>query len=272
MNTQQYTIGQISRITGVSKDTLRFYDKIGLFQPKFVSPRNGYRYYTFDQFWMLDIITCCRRLNITLEDTRQILESNDNDTVVALMKKYRAQAISRIDQLHSAIDYIDWYAEEHQKIQNIHDSSSIYMKYFPEKRVIYSEHPDNQDAFHIALMQTCANIFGNDIPIRRHYGFLIDPEAMRQDRFIKRGEYVEFSETNMEHIGDDASLVFPAGEYLCSIVRVFDKTADCAALNQYLEEHGITSRYIIADEIGLQLFDYTNYGYPCEIRIYMENK
>ena len=42
---RKYTVGEVSRITGVSKDTLRFYDKIDLFKPKYVDPGNGYRYY-----------------------------------------------------------------------------------------------------------------------------------------------------------------------------------------------------------------------------------
>lgn len=52
MGEKRYTIGEVSRITGVSKDTLRFYDKIDLFKPSFVDPQNGYRYYTYDQFIM----------------------------------------------------------------------------------------------------------------------------------------------------------------------------------------------------------------------------
>ena len=51
---RKYTVGEVSRITGVSKDTLRFYDKIDLFKPKYVDPGNGYRYYTYDQFWRID--------------------------------------------------------------------------------------------------------------------------------------------------------------------------------------------------------------------------
>ena len=41
-----YRIGEVSRATGLSKDTLHFYDKIGLLSPDHVDPQNGYRYYS----------------------------------------------------------------------------------------------------------------------------------------------------------------------------------------------------------------------------------
>ena len=60
---RRYLIGEVSKIMGISKDTLRFWDKIGLLKPKYVDPENCYRYYTYDQFWSMDIIMCCRSLN-----------------------------------------------------------------------------------------------------------------------------------------------------------------------------------------------------------------
>lgn len=41
-----YRIGEVSRITGISRDTLHFYDKIGLLTPEYVGPENRYRYYS----------------------------------------------------------------------------------------------------------------------------------------------------------------------------------------------------------------------------------
>ena len=46
MEQSYYRIGEVSRATGLSKDTLHFYDKIGLLSPDHVDPQNGYRYYS----------------------------------------------------------------------------------------------------------------------------------------------------------------------------------------------------------------------------------
>ena len=44
-----FTIGEISKHQNISRQTLIFYDKIGLFRPAYVDPENGYRYYSAAQ-------------------------------------------------------------------------------------------------------------------------------------------------------------------------------------------------------------------------------
>ena len=92
MDERKYLVGEVSRITGISKDTLRFWDKIGLLKPKCVDPNKNYRYYTYDQFWSMDIIMCCRSLNIPIDKIRTILSSSSNDRVLALLLEQQKEA------------------------------------------------------------------------------------------------------------------------------------------------------------------------------------
>lgn len=41
-----YRIGEVSQVSGVSKDTLHFYSKIGLLVPDYIDANNQYRYYS----------------------------------------------------------------------------------------------------------------------------------------------------------------------------------------------------------------------------------
>ena len=43
---KQLSILEFSRLTGISRDNLRFYDRIGLLSPGDVDAWNGYRYYS----------------------------------------------------------------------------------------------------------------------------------------------------------------------------------------------------------------------------------
>ena len=38
-----YAIGEVSKIMGVSVQALRYYAKINLLEPEYISPRTGYR-------------------------------------------------------------------------------------------------------------------------------------------------------------------------------------------------------------------------------------
>ena len=51
-----FSIGELAGYQNISKQTLIFYDKIGLFQPAYVDPNNKYRYYTAQQIDYLDTI------------------------------------------------------------------------------------------------------------------------------------------------------------------------------------------------------------------------
>ena len=54
------TTGQFAKIVRVSKDTLFYYDKIGLFKPEIVS-KNGYRYYSYNQYYTFNQLQLSNR-------------------------------------------------------------------------------------------------------------------------------------------------------------------------------------------------------------------
>lgn len=52
-----YRIGEVSKITGISKDTLHFYNKIGLVVPDCTDPENQYRICSRWNMWQMGIVT-----------------------------------------------------------------------------------------------------------------------------------------------------------------------------------------------------------------------
>lgn len=51
-----FSIGDISKIFHIPIKTLRYYDEIGLLVPAFVDTNTKYRFYSVDQFVLIDII------------------------------------------------------------------------------------------------------------------------------------------------------------------------------------------------------------------------
>lgn len=74
MKNGYFQIGEVNRITGLSKDTLHFYEKAGVLVPDYIDPENQYRYYSRWNLWQIDIISTCRKLRIPLEKVKQILK------------------------------------------------------------------------------------------------------------------------------------------------------------------------------------------------------
>lgn len=70
----EYTVITLSRISGVSSRTLRYYDQIGLLKPA-KTRSNGYRIYTDEQVDLLQQILFYRELGIGLSDIQNIVHT-----------------------------------------------------------------------------------------------------------------------------------------------------------------------------------------------------
>lgn len=73
-----FSIGETAKLTKISVQTLRHYDKEGLLKPIYVDGSTRYRYYSIDQFLQIDFIKRCKSLGFSLEKIKQILYEGDN--------------------------------------------------------------------------------------------------------------------------------------------------------------------------------------------------
>ncbi len=80
-----FTIGEISRLFNVNIRTLRYYDNIGLLKPEYTNPQSGYRYYSVNQFELLNTIKYLRALDVSIEDIKYFIESRDIDNIINIL-------------------------------------------------------------------------------------------------------------------------------------------------------------------------------------------
>lgn len=101
----EYTVNALSRIAGVSKRTLRYYDEIGLLTPRRKSS-NGYRIYGKEEIDQLQQILFFRDLEMPLEDIKQIMGNPQFDSETAL-KEHQQQLLARKVQLDQLLETIE---------------------------------------------------------------------------------------------------------------------------------------------------------------------
>ncbi|HGL8784225.1 TPA: MerR family transcriptional regulator, partial [Streptococcus suis] len=70
---ENWTVKQVSQLTGLTVRTLHHYDQIGLLKPAFVA-ENGYRYYNQENLARLQEILLFRELDFPLKDIQQLLD------------------------------------------------------------------------------------------------------------------------------------------------------------------------------------------------------
>jgi DNA-binding transcriptional MerR regulator/effector-binding domain-containing protein len=74
-----FTIGEFSRITGLSIKTLRHYHEKGLMAPSYVDPQTGYRYYDGADAEIARVVIAFREMEFSLSEIKEILENHDDD-------------------------------------------------------------------------------------------------------------------------------------------------------------------------------------------------
>lgn len=73
----QYRIGDVTRLTGLSADTLRYYEKIGLLRPVSRSP-SGVRAYDERDLSRLRFIQRAKTMNFSLDEIARLLEMRED--------------------------------------------------------------------------------------------------------------------------------------------------------------------------------------------------
>ncbi|QVM89045.1 MerR family transcriptional regulator [Pseudomonas entomophila] len=68
-------IGELAKITGLAPSRIRFYEASGLIRTV-GRKANGYRDYTDDAVWVLEMITSAQAAGFSLEEIRQLLPVN----------------------------------------------------------------------------------------------------------------------------------------------------------------------------------------------------
>lgn len=74
------SIGEFSKICGVSTKTLRYYDEIGLIHPDEINPENGYRYYSIRQLKKMLFINRLKAYQFSLEEIKAMLEWEEDQS------------------------------------------------------------------------------------------------------------------------------------------------------------------------------------------------
>lgn len=107
---KQLSILEFSRLTGIKRDNLRFYDRIGLLKPE-IRGENGYRYYTRRQLSSAYLIGDLRLLGVGLNDIKQYSADRTPEKMLALFAEKEVCIQEEIEKLRETSQILKQYAE-----------------------------------------------------------------------------------------------------------------------------------------------------------------
>ena len=117
----KYTVGQIAKAMGVSTQTLRHYESLGLISSS--RSDNQYRTYSLDDTRRLFMISIYRSMNFSLPKIKEMLDEMDASSVIGSFE----ERIHEVDKEIERLQLIKYELEEyHTGIQKAHDRKKQY--------------------------------------------------------------------------------------------------------------------------------------------------
>jgi DNA-binding transcriptional MerR regulator len=110
-----FSIGEFSRVAGMTVKTLRFYHEQGLLVPAVVDPQSGYRYYSETQIDTARAIAFFRGLEFSIADIKQLLEQQEGEQILSLVERQRDSLRQRIVQLRKSVRSLDDFLESERQ-------------------------------------------------------------------------------------------------------------------------------------------------------------
>lgn len=151
--TKLYSIGNFAKMSNVSSKQLRYLEEKGLFLPQMRNIDNNYRYYSHKQMEKLIFINTLRNLGMPFESVVKILEAQDSDAGVNILRGYLDSVNGEIQKLLSLYQmtafHITQIMEGNQIINDIRNSggkqncSEIKIIEIPKQTVLYTRYEMN---------------------------------------------------------------------------------------------------------------------------------
>ena len=219
-NEKLYKVADFARLCGLPKDTILYYDRIGLLHPAKVGS-NGYRYYSFDQLFTAHLIESLKLSHMTLDEIRDFMSAPEPAA-------YHAQVARSLDELEQRIRLLE---QACASIVVVDKLSGEWVEY------------------------GCGEPFASETP---QAGFLVHPEpfshfddGVRFPRQLK--ELLDFAHAeNLAFVplvgelrfGEEAQGV-QAGSY--AALRVFDSPRELSSFSYHVRPQGA---YLCANFFG----------------------
>jgi len=184
-NKELLTIGQLAKMTDSNVYSIRYYERIGILSPEFIDPNTQYRYYTFNQTYLIELFKICVELDIPLKNLTDFIhqETVHYDDILAYGKTIVAE---KLQTLSRHLKFIEQVQEN-----LVEETDAPYEKHFEALPVYMSENyaklkfPDTDN---------------------------LDSEFLAFGKLSLEGNIFYFTETTAK----EANYVLPKGNYLCT--------------------------------------------------------
>jgi len=115
ISNELYAIGKLAKLVGISADTLRYYDEIGLLTPAHTSAETGYRYYTPAQAKDLAQIMELKAFDFPLAEIKQILQQGTMFGTPDIFRQRYGALVQEKQRISAAMEKLAQKLQSHEE-------------------------------------------------------------------------------------------------------------------------------------------------------------
>lgn len=260
---EHFSIGETAKLNNISIQTLRYYDRLGIFKPDYTDPSNGYRYYHISQFFYLDIIKYLKSIQTPLEEIKQIILNTPQD-----MRNFLQQQETVIENEFKKLQDAKCILEKKKRQLNEQleicgkERGKVYYRTIKEERVLimptvsltpYNGRPG-------LYVRKLANVLEEKgCIIDNQYGYIFPLKSYKDTPINYEFIYTSVSEESLNIEAPMTLDTIISGDYVCI---AFDRTENNNEYNHYYQMlyHYIESNKIQTEGKVYEVSLPTNYS------------
>lgn len=178
------TVSQMAKLHHISRQTLIYYDHIGLFRPQ-ITDDKGYRYYSYLQVNVLKEILFLKKLNLPLEVISKIVKDQDPQEAVEILKDQRKIIDAEIEKLIRTRKYVDERLLLYDTIDFNQPVDEPYFRHVDERSFLALPFEEdicgNEDELQVRFMAAVDEVGSYDLVPSLGFGVIIPKQALQTD-------------------------------------------------------------------------------------------
>ncbi|MDQ8734934.1 MerR family transcriptional regulator [Paenibacillus sp. LHD-38] len=104
-----YKVSDFSELTGISKETLRYYAEVKLLEPAYIDPKNSYRYYDDGSYFLAILLVKLRGFGFTIQEMIAVMEDESFAHLEDMLLLKREKIQKQIEDLRLRAEEIEQF-------------------------------------------------------------------------------------------------------------------------------------------------------------------
>lgn len=264
-----YSIGETSKITGVSIQTLRNYSNDGLITPAYIDSQSGYRYFAFHQFHIIDRIKYLRSLDLTLSQIRELISDGSPAAIAEYLSDQAENLKQQILLLKKKKKDLEWYSSYFRYYTETSDNRGPHIRHLKQRMILGTEIsslPVNIEDTEVQLTRLKTEYSRTGASYLRQFGYLLPYRSVLKKKWEPYRHFIYLAQLPSQYKEEDIT-VLPEGDYFCCTFRLHHlEELDLTPLNRIFPAHQIPP-FVIANEYEDNLEDFRYCPYELQFLI-----